>query len=189
MKYFFLGLSYTLLSIFQGYGQCSSCDITVSSSSSSNYNINNQKLCITGGTYSGKVTLGANGELCIGPSANFTGKLTVNGPNSEIINFGTMNFGSLNLNNSSNFTSTNSVVMSNLNLNSGSTGEFLNSFQASNLTLNSGSRLDVSGSIDFNNVEINSGSRLMALSGTLNTSNIAVNAMLVLLLLLPSMVI
>lgn len=92
--------------------QCSSCTSTISSSNGSSQSVNgNKTLCITGGTFTGKITkITSNGTICVGSNATFSptsisdfkGTINVYGtanlpaftPKSgaKINNYGTVNF-------------------------------------------------------------------------------------------------
>lgn len=85
------------------YAQCSVCDITISSSSSVNQTLNgnNQRVCITGGTYTGTITLnGIGNSICITSAATVGAgaTFTLNGSNITVENYGVVNLSGLSLN-------------------------------------------------------------------------------------------
>lgn len=122
--YYYTGILFLLW--MQPFGsqikaQCAACNITVNSSSGANYTLNNaQRVCITGGTYTGKVTLNhAGSSLCVDSTANFGGMLVQNSSDT-VKNYGTWNAGNLTLN--GRLHNYGSMTVSNVTINSG--GEF-----------------------------------------------------------------
>ncbi|MCR6639272.1 MAG: hypothetical protein NVV82_09870 [Sporocytophaga sp.] len=103
MKYFLLAILVTIVlfvDISKGYGQCSSCSVTVNVSGTSSAGITataaNQIVCITGsGTYNGSINLNYqnNVTLCVGNNITVSTSATVsNTPtNARINNYGTWN--------------------------------------------------------------------------------------------------
>lgn len=109
-------------------GQCTGCTITVSSSSSTSYNLNTgQKLCITGGTFTGNIDFNG-GALCIGPGTLFrAGTINING-NCTIDNYGDFYMANgFNVNNGTVITNDNRMRIDG-NVNFNGAGRFFNKF-------------------------------------------------------------
>lgn len=73
------------------FSQCTGCTTTISSNSSATIEVDGSsaKLCITGGTFSGSVTLKNGADMCIGSSATFSASSMTFSGSSLIDNHGT----------------------------------------------------------------------------------------------------
>jgi len=144
------------LFVYKTDAQCTSCNTTVSSNNSSNRSVTgSNRLCFTGGTYTGAITsISSNGKICVGSSAtfspsslsNFSGTIEVYGT-ANLPAFNTsagariINHGTVNLNSGVNFNGATTITN---NANARMTF-------ASALSLNNTSSISNSGTLNFNN--------------------------------------
>jgi hypothetical protein len=162
------------------YAQCATCDVTVSTSSSTNITENgsNRRVCITGGTYTGNITLnGTSNSICIGSGATIgTGaSFSLNGSNITIDNHGTINLSSLSLNTGGTFNNRGTTnITGTLNLN-GNPSAYNQISGVTNLTnafnVNTNATLSISGG-NFNQTSNGAFSNNNS-GGTISISNMA----------------
>lgn len=171
----FLGVSTPFLQ-----AQCTSCNITISSNSSSSQTLNgsNQRICITGGTYTGSITLNGSGNrICIGSSAVVgTGATFIlNGSNIVVDNYGSVTIANLSLNTNgtyNNHGTTNITGALNLNGNPSRYNQIAGTTTLTNgFNVNTNAVLNVSGGM-FRQTNTSATSNNNSL-GTINVSNYA----------------
>lgn len=86
---FFLFLFFALSSQ-SSWAQCNdgTCDITLTASSSGIFTINNERMCITGGIFTGEISLNGNSELCISAGVDFQPASIMMSEDAVINNYG-----------------------------------------------------------------------------------------------------
>lgn len=180
---FFLLLLFPQLS----WGQCTTCTTTISGDDNGTYNVTGARtLCITGGTFSGFVSLGGNSNLCI-TNAVYTGGLNLNNSGdvyisptatyqanatnfnsaaSTIINDGTWNTGNLSIQgditNNGSFTAGQILLNNNSNLISNGSA-----FNAGAIQVNGGGNIEVTGDYSVGALNINETATFSG-NGTIN---------------------
>ena len=172
---------FILASLFHpawAFAQCSGCTTTITTSTSSGQSLNgsNQKICITGGTFSGTINInGTNNSVCIGTGATFTGNINMNSSTSIVDNHGTWNSSNFTVNNGT-FSNFGSMTTDNLTTNSnGILLDFGSSFTVNGNLVNNGS-MNFSSSVTINgNLTVNSSNGVVFQSGAAVSGNVVAN--------------
>ena len=181
MRIIYISIIYILLLLNNLFGQCSSCDFSISMPNSGTYNIpNNETWCLTGsGEFSGTISINNNNSsLCISDDVEFTGNLNFNA--GTINNYGNVN--GIFLNVAGTFNNYGDMLLNGLNVNSGELNNFNTTFGSievsGTVNINSGSDITLQGGMivsgDFN---VNSGGDLnldgagVIIGGTLSANS------------------
>ncbi|WP_045467713.1 SprB repeat-containing protein, partial [Sporocytophaga myxococcoides] len=196
MKYFLLTTLVTIVlfvNISIGYGQCSSCSVTVNVSGTSSTGItataSNQTLCITGsGTYNGIINLNYqnNVTVCVGNNITVSSSASVsNTPlTARFNNYGTwnnsMNFGSGLYQSGVIYNNYGTVNTDQIQLNSNTINNYGSFNVSGSVIVNSGSNINTfAGSTMYlgGNLDVNSGgivtlAGVMGVNGSVTNNNI-----------------
>jgi len=160
MRIIYISIIFKLLLVNNLFGQCSSCDFSISMPNSGTYNIpNNRTWCLTGsGEFSGTININNNNSsLCISEDVEFTGNLNFN--RGTINNYGYVD--GLFLNVAGTFNNYGDMLLTGLNVNSGDLNNFNTTFGS----------IEVTGT-----VSINSGTDVMLQGGMIIGGNLNVNS-------------
>lgn len=159
------------------YAQCSTCDFTISTSTNANQtlNANSQTICITGGVFTGNITLNGTGnKICIGAAGTIGtgGSLTLNGTNITVDNYGIVTIPSLSINNNSIYNNRGTTTITgvlNINSNGITYNQISGRTNVGNFNVNSSANLNISGGV-FRQTDASGTANNNSL-GTINITN------------------
>ncbi|TAF78101.1 MAG: hypothetical protein EAZ51_10095, partial [Sphingobacteriales bacterium] len=182
MKYIFLLVLIVILAQKLEGQSCTSCDIIISSNSntSQTLNSNNQRICITGGVFSGNITLNGTGNsVCVSAAGTIGsgGSLTLNGSNITVLNYGNVTIPSLSINNNSVYNNYNlTTITGTLDINSNGItyNQISGTTNVGNFNVNSNANLNISGGV-FRQTQAGSTANNNSLGTITITNNASLN--------------
>lgn len=176
MKYIFFIIVWCIL-VQKIEAQCTACNTTISVNDNTNrtLNSNNEKICITGGVFTGNITLNGTGNsICIGTNGTIGtgGSITLNGTNSIVDNYGSVTITSLSINNNTvynNYGTTTITGTLDINSNGITYNQISGTTNVGNFNVNTNANLNISGGI-FRQTQAGSTANNNSL-GTINITN------------------